>query len=285
MDMKMIQLGALSCLIIFSSHGFPIGKWILKKLCISKFQDSMQKDPSPLTLDDLIKKNKDRIKAQLLHPEVTSREPLPFAICNKPALFDLVASSTYYDLIKTALHNPQFDITQLIDETTNNTIFHRCASTGSHGILKLLIQFCKEKNIEYLPLLNHKNNHGMNTVAVATYEGRVNCLSLLLSAGANTTGSSEPLIYLAAGSICRGQTKRNTIIQRLLDNNPDLLWQMSPHTKSVEMVADNNGFKVTADRIRIYKRAGLWHLYNDTQLRLQRLPLEIFDCIINHCVD
>lgn len=283
--MKALQLGAFSCLIIFSSHGSPVGKWLLQKLCISlSDHENMRKDP-PLTLEDLIEKNKDRIKAQLLDPNTSTREPLPLAICNKPALFDLVTASSHADLVEATLQNPNFDITQLMEETTKSTIFHHCAFAGTHDILKLLLHFCKERNIDYSSLLNRKNNYGMTAVATATWQGRSKCLSLLLKAGAETTGSSEQLMYLAAGSMCRGQTKRNTIIQRLLEHNPNLLWQVSPHGKSVETVAADNGFNITADRIRTYKRGTLWHLYNDIKLRFKHLPEEIFNHIVNQCID
>lgn len=286
--MKLInQIGILSSLIIFSAHSVPIGKWILKKVCVSETDRAYQNNKAhqPCTLEQLIQKNKERIKAQLFHPDIDTIEPLPFAVCTKPALFDLAANSTHYELVQVALQNPTFDINKLIDCSTHNTIFHRCAFAGSYRILKLLLDFCTEKNIDHLTLLNRKNNVGFSAVAAATYAGRSRCLSLLLSAGANPDSCTVPLIHLATSSICRGQTKRNHIIHKLLNHSPHLLWQTHPNGSSAEASAQENGFDGTAEQIRVYKKAYLWHLYNDTQLRFNRLPREIFSQVIDHCID
>ena len=159
---------------------------------------------SPKIIQELIEQNRPKVR-KFINKTSNSFDPLPFSLCTKPALFDLVISNKNKEFVETSLQKENFNICSLVHG--KNNLFHICAEAGSVKILQTLLEHCKRKSIDYQDLLSQRDALGQTPLTLAAFNCRTRCLAILLEHDAQHVKINLPLLHIVASSNVRGEKK------------------------------------------------------------------------------
>ena len=240
---------------------------------------------SPKIIQEIIDQNQQKVE-KFIRKISNFSDPLPFSLCTKPALFDLVASNKNKKFVDAMLQKEDFNISSFVDSKNKGNLFHICSQTGSNKILGVLLEHCKRKSIDYHNLLNQQDVLKQTPLTLATLNCRTECLKILLAHNAQHAKIGLPLLHIAALTDVRGENKRNKTVRALLESGYSP-WEVDSIQRTAQDIAQACSYQSTVDCIQEYKKSFSKKVEsikgNDSYFTL--LPPEIFNITLKRLID
>jgi len=180
--------------------------------------------------------------------------PLPFTLCTKPAPFDIAKSNKNRIIFERILKHRDFYIYDFVDPNGNNNLFHIAAENGSSHIMSALFKYCKDKNIDCLPLINMINTRGKTPLGLAAACCRTKCLKMLLAHGAQHDNRHMPLLHIAASTNMRGGKKRDNAVRVICESEQFRISEKDHHGRTASDLARLCTYESTVECIKIYEK-------------------------------